>query len=65
MMTVRENELEVEVERWRKRATEAEAVIAKAHHLLYGDGDRVGLYVRLCNLIDDAYYPPAAAQAAE
>ena len=53
-------ELAGHVEALRKERDAARAVIAKAHALVYDDGpNRIGVYVQLCNLLDDAMPAPA------
>lgn len=53
-------ELAGHVEALRKDRDAARAVIAKAHALVYDDGpNRIGVYVQLCNLLDDAMPAPA------
>lgn len=53
-------ELAGHVEALRKDRDAARAVIAKAHALVYDDGpNRNGVYVQLCNLLDDAMPAPA------
>ncbi len=47
------------VEALRADRDAARAVVAKAHALVYDDGpNRTGVYVQLCNLLDDAMPAP-------